>query len=87
VLEAGQINLIQDFLLDLLKVLFLKLNLIRDRNDFFLKAINFFLVNRNMLYLVSHWPVLVIGYLLLTIFNMVLGFGLVNGLLYSLLEI
>ena len=87
VLEAGQINLIQDFLLDLLKVLFLKLNLIRDRNDFFLKAINFFLVNRNMLYLVSHWPVLVIGYLLLPIFDMVLGFGLVNGLLYSLLEI
>ena len=30
VLEARQVNLVQDFLLNLLKVLFLKLNLIRD---------------------------------------------------------
>ena len=40
-----------------------------------------------MLNLVPHRPILVVSHLLLPIFNMILSFSLVNGLLDSLLEI
>lgn len=53
-LEARQIDLVQDFVLHLLKIFFLKFYLILNRLDLFVEAIDFFFVDRDVLDLVAH---------------------------------
>jgi hypothetical protein len=53
-LEAAQINLSKDFVLDLFKVFFLELYLIGNRDDLLFKLIDLVLVDWNMLDLVPH---------------------------------
>ena len=90
-LKAAQVNFRQNFVLNLFKVLFLELYLIRNRDDLLFKLIDLVLVDRDMLDLVPHQPRLPWNLLLLILIILHLRalslLGVVYCLLYPLLEI
>ena len=52
-LEAAQINFVENLVLDLFEILLLKFDLIRNGLNFLVKVFNFLFINRNMLDLMS----------------------------------
>lgn len=78
--------------MNFLEILFFELYLVRDRDNFFFEAVDFFFVDGDVLDLVSHRTVLVVGNLLwlvivVAVFNVLRLLGVVNCLLDSLLEV
>ena len=88
-LKACQIDLVQDFILHLLKILFLKFYLILDRLDLFVEAIDFFFVDRDVLDLVAHKSTLLSlrQWKLRVATRFVSLFGVITCLLDPLLEV
>ena len=65
-LEATQVNLREDLVLNLLEVLFFELDLVRNRNDLLFKLVDLVFVYRDVLDLVPHQACLTQNLLLLT---------------------
>jgi hypothetical protein len=80
-LKAAQINLAKDFVVDLLKVVFLLVDGVRNRLELFLKGVHLLLVNWNV-----DLPVVVISSRVKL--QVIVAFAcLFNGLSYSFLEV